>query len=126
MKKHLLLTSVAIGLAVGLASALSAVAATDGVYPAMIREDRVWEYLWIRVESKKTDKPTDCELFRMRFDGTEEKNGKEYHRFVYCGDRVKWRETTDKKTGAVTSTDKVVTPNDNPTVYHLREEPWRS
>lgn len=52
MKKHLLLTSVAIGLAVGLASALSAVAATDGVYPAMIREDRVWEYLWIRVESK--------------------------------------------------------------------------
>ena len=64
MKKHLLLTSVAIGLAVGLASALSAVAATDGVYPAMIREDRVWEYLWIRVESKKTDKPTDCELFR--------------------------------------------------------------
>lgn len=35
---------------------------------------------------------------------------------------MKWRETTDKKTGAVTSTDKVVTPNDNPTVYHLREE----
>ncbi len=109
-------------LAVGLASALSAVATPDGSYPAMIREDRVWEYLWTRAESTKYGWPTDCELFRMKFDGTEEKNGKEYHRFVYCGDRVKWKETTDMETGAVTRTDKVTTPNEDTTVYFLREE----
>ena len=112
-------------LAVGLASALSAVATPDGSYPAMIREDRVWEYLWTRAESTKYGWPTDCELFRMRFDGTEEKNGKEYHRFVYCGDRVKWKETTDMETGAVTRTDKVTTPNEDTTVYYLREVPGK-
>ena len=106
-----------------MAAALSATAAgTDDGYRPMIRQDRTWEYLWTRTDASGT---VDCVLFRMKFDGTEEKSGKEYYKFVYCGDRIKWSETTDYQTGTVTRSDTVTTPNKETTVYYLREEPGK-
>lgn len=42
----------------------------------MIREDRIWEYFY----GQNVD-----HLFRMKFDGVTEVNGKTYHNFVMCG-----------------------------------------
>lgn len=110
----------------GLAAVLPATAAgTDDGYRPMIRQDRTWEYLQTRREMKGTAPGFDNHntLFRMKFDGSEVKNGKEYSRFVYCGDRSSWTTTIDYSTGTRVSTDTVTVPNDNTTVYYLREEP---
>ena len=93
----------------------------------MIREDRTWEYLETHTElnpltAAETNRNT---LFRMKFDGNEEKNGKKYSRFVYCGDRSSWTSTVDYRTGATTSSDRVTVPNEDATVYYLREEPGK-
>ena len=107
----------------GLAAVLPATAAgTDDGYRPMIRQDRTWEYLQIHRDLSGT---TDYALFRMKFDGSEVKNGKEYSRFVYCGDRSSWTTTIDYNTGTTISTDTVTVPNDNTTVYYLREEPGK-
>lgn len=112
----------------GLAAVLPATAAgTDDGYRPMIRQDRTWEYLQTRREMKGTAPGFDNHntLFRMKFDGSEVKNGKEYSRFVYCGDRSSWTSTIDYNTGTTISTDTVTVPNDNTTVYYLREEPGK-
>ena len=82
----------AIGLAVGLASALKMPSRPPIAYiPLMIREDRVWEYLWIRVESKRPISLQTAELFPYGGSTAPRKKAvRSYHRFVYCGDRVKW------------------------------------
>lgn len=113
---------------VGLAAVLPATSAsTDEGYRPMIRQDRTWEYLQTRTEldpstAVRTNKNT---LFRMKFDGTEEKNGKEYHKFIYCGDCSSWTTTEDYRTGATTSSDTVTVPNEDATIYYLREEPGK-
>lgn len=112
----------------GLAAVLPATAAgTDDGYRPMIRQDRTWEYLQTRREMKGTAPGFDNHntLFRMKFDGSEVKNGKEYSRFVYCGDRSSWTSTIDYNTGTTISTDTVTVPNDNTTVFYLREEPGK-
>lgn len=121
MKKNYIITML-----VGLTSVLPA-AGTDEGYRPMIREDRTWEYLETHTElnpltAAETNRNT---LFRMKFDGNEEKNGKEYSRFVYCGDRSSWTSTVDYRTGATTSSDMVTVPNEDATVYYLREEPGK-
>ena len=121
MKKNYIITML-----VGLTSVLPA-AGTDEGYRPMIREDRTWEYLETHTElnpltAAETNRNT---LFRMKFDGNEEKNGKEYSRFVYCGDRSSWTSTVDYRTGATTSSDRVTVPNEDATVYYLREEPGK-
>lgn len=121
MKKNYIITML-----VGLTSVLPA-AGTDEGYRPMIREDRTWEYLETHTElnpltAVETNRNT---LFRMKFDGNEEKNGKEYSRFVYCGDRSSWTSTVDYRTGATTSSDMVTVPNEDATVYYLREEPGK-
>lgn len=112
----------------GLAAVLPATAAgTDDGYRPMIRQDRTWEYLQTRREMKGTAPGFDNHntLFRMKFDGSEVKNGKEYSRFVYCGDRSSWTSTIDYNTGTTISTDTITVPNDNTTVFYLREEPGK-
>ena len=121
MKKNYIITML-----VGLTSVLPA-AGTDEGYRPMIREDRTWEYLETHTElnpltAVETNRNT---LFRMKFDGNEEKNGKKYSRFVYCGDRSSWTSTVDYRTGATTSSDRVTVPNEDATVYYLREEPGK-
>ena len=97
-------------------------------YRPMIREDRVWEYLQTNSEYGsegyhiRTDSNT---LLQMKFNGTEELNGKEYHRFVYCGDRVSWTTYTDHVSGITFSTDTVTVPDDDTAVCYLREEPGK-
>ena len=97
-------------------------------YRPMIREDRIWEYLQTDSEygpygSLRKDNNT---LLRMRFNGTKELNGKEYHRLAYCGDRVSWTECTDHVSGiSFCSHDTVTAPNDDATVWYLREEPGK-
>ena len=97
-------------------------------YRPMIREDRIWEYLQTDSEygpygSLRRDNNT---LLRMKFNGTEEFNGREYHRLVYCGDRVRWTECTDHVSGiSFCSHDTVTVPNDDTIVRYLREEPGK-
>ena len=43
-------------------------------YKSMIRYDRVWEHISIRWNDKH--------VYYVRFDGTEEINGKTYHRLI--------------------------------------------
>ncbi len=52
----------------------SSVSAADGEYKSMIRYDRIWEHVsydW-----------SDRDVYHVRFDGSEEFNGKTYHRLV--------------------------------------------
>ena len=69
MKKLLLSLSLA-------ASAVGALPAAD--YVPMIREDRVWEYVGRYYNNGEEGLAYHC----MKFDGTQEVQGKEYHRFV--------------------------------------------
>lgn len=47
-------------------------------YEPMIREDRIWEYCLRVGDSSQSSKG----VFKLKFDGTEDRNGKTYHRLV--------------------------------------------
>lgn len=58
-------------------------------YIPIIREDRVWEYVYsegINLPTFDVKGEVGRQIFRMRFDGTEEHNGHVYHRLKYTGD----------------------------------------
>ena len=73
MKKFLLSLSLA-------ASAVGVLPAAD--YVPMIREDRVWEYSGPYQATPMTEPDAGIVFHYMKFDGTLEVQGKEYHRFV--------------------------------------------
>ena len=86
-----------------------------------VREDRVWEYLY--TENGLLDNPVvenggdNYLLFRMRFDGTCEIDGVEYHRLRYTGNVVKWAFSYEGDLFGYEET-----TNDNPQEYLMREE----
>lgn len=61
---------------------------------ATVREGRIWEYVYEEGSGPATwsefDGDTNLVMFRMWFDGTEERDGKEYHRLVYSDSISVW------------------------------------
>ncbi len=108
---------------VACAAAMSASlpASAEETGPRLIREDRVWEYLY--QENGLLDNPVvenggdNYLLFRMRFDGTCEIDGVEYHRLRYTGNVVKWAFSYEGDLFGYEET-----TNDNPQEYLMREE----
>ena len=96
-------------------------ASAEETGPRLIREDRVWEYLY--TENGLLDNPVvengadNYLLFRMRFDGTCEIDGVEYHRLRYTGNVVKWAFSYEGDLFGYEET-----TNDNPQEYLMREE----
>ena len=75
----------------------------------MVAEDRVWEYYYS--EGSQNPDP-ERELYRWKFSGTEEKDGKTWNRLVSAGS-VKW-SSSDPETA--------VTDNNETVVALLRQE----
>ena len=86
----------------------------------LIREDRVWEYVYASYRGDN-----HYRLFQVRFDGTEEHNGLIYHRLIHTGDIVQWIGVYDKEIDNIVFTGREVVPNDNSHAYLMREEEGR-
>ncbi len=93
----------------------------DKKQPLLIREDRIWEYLYREnglLKNPIVENGLDNYLlFRMRFDGTREMDGTVYHRLLYTGNIVKWSLTNEDDIFGWEET-----ANDNSQEYLMREE----
>ena len=95
-------------------------ASAEETAPRLIREDRVWEYVYASYRGDN-----HYRLFQVRFDGTEEHNGLIYHRLIHTGDIVQWIGVYDKEIDNIVFTGREVVPNDNSHAYLMREEEGR-
>lgn len=96
-------------------------ATSDGSH--IICEDRVWEYVyseWGSLHNSDFTAEKNHMLFRMKFDGEEEHDGRIYHRLVYTGDLGIWGYNTVD--GKEVYTGYRETPNNNTQVYLMRED----
>ena len=91
---------------------------------ATVREGRVWEYVYEeygRPSSQDFDGDLNYVMFRMRFDGTEERNGKVYHRLVYDDSITVWSYDNADDSGFEFKSIRTI-PNKITSVYLMREE----
>ncbi len=69
------------------ASAQDGDTSSEREYVKLIEEGKTWEYIL----SYNTWSWYTFTAFQMHFDGTEVRNGIEYHKLVYCGDLTTWK-----------------------------------
>ena len=112
--------------AAAMSASLPASAEENG--PRLIREDRVWEYVYSEYEQTPTfgkDADWGQQLFRVKFDGTEQHGEHVYHRLVHTGDLIRWTMKYDYATDDMVFVAREDLPNDNNRVYLMREEEGR-
>lgn len=90
----------------------------ESVFSHIIREDRVWEYVYNIGEVWN-------QMFRLKFEGKEEHEGRTYHRLVHTGDLVGWKSDYDYDKDEYVTWGREDSPNDNDMVYLMREEEGR-
>ena len=103
-------------------------ASAEETGPRLIREDRVWEYVYSEYDYLPTFETPGWwghQLFRVKFDGTEEHGDHMYHRLVHTGDLVRWTMEYDKEKDDVVFAAREDLPNDNNRIYLMREEDGR-
>lgn len=86
-------------------------------YIKLIEEGKTWEYIY----GSGYYEWGDFSAFQMRFDGTEIRNGVEYHKLVYCGNLTTWY-TKDRNVRPLVVSNLSDRPNDIDTYYLMREE----
>ena len=112
--------------AAAMSASLSASAEETG--PRLIREDRVWEYVYTEYDHLPTfDTPgwRGHQLFRVKFDGTEQHGEHLYHRLVHTGDLIRWTMKYDENTDDLVFAERRDVANDNSHVCLMREEEGR-
>ena len=96
--------------------------------PRLIREDRVWEYVYsegINLPTFDVKGEVGRQIFRMRFDGTEEHDGHVYHRLKYTGDLTRVVYAPAPSGDILECVYSEEMPNDNDMVYLMREDDGR-
>ncbi len=123
-QKEMLMKRIFTTVALSLWVASGVIASSANV--ATIREGRVWEYVYSEGGGRPTlpafNGETNSVMFRMWFDGTEMRDGVEYHRLVASETMEIWGYNYDRDTQEMIFQGLQTVPNCNQQVRLLRED----
>lgn len=123
-QKEMLMKRIFTTVALSLWVASGVIASSANV--ATIREGRVWEYVYSEGGGRPTlpafNGETNSVMFRMWFDGTEMRDGVEYHRLVASETMDIWGYNYDRDTDEMIFQGLQTVPNCNQQVRLLRED----